>query len=279
MSTILKALRRLERERQPQPGKPLRDDVVALQPGEPQERPDRTLWWASRVGAALMLVLGGLWLTSGMREVDHETEETRAPTAFARPDARELASEAIEPGPARARRTPVGENPPSRRSQPPPQAVSGEMASPPKPAPAALERPSRLVARVPERSGPVTDRPHRLPDPEPLHAFEAPAVRVATPRPRAGGAGPREAVPAPLPAAFIPKPTAAKAPPAPEAHVDSTTWHPDTARRLAVVSTPGGAPVTLHEGDAIGELVILRIEPAAVIFLYEGREVTRRVGD
>ncbi len=88
------------------------------------------------------------------------------------------------------------------------------------------------------------------------------------------------AAPAPLPAALIAKPTAEpKAPPAPEAHVDSTTWHPDSTRRLAVVSAPGGAPVTLREGDAIGELVVLRIEPAAVVFLYKGREVSRRVGD
>jgi hypothetical protein len=48
---------------------------------------------------------------------------------------------------------------------------------------------------------------------------------------------------------------------------------------MAVVSLPGGAPLTLREGDAIGELVVLRIEPAGVVFLHKGREVSRRVGD
>jgi hypothetical protein len=123
-----------------------------------------------------------------------------------------------------------------------------------------------VAARAPERSDPVTERPHRLLDPEPLHAFEAPTARAATP----------EAAPSPEPEASAAKP---EAPPAPEAHVDSTTWHPDAARRLAVVSAPGGAPVTLREGDAIGELVVLRIEPATVVFLHKGREVSRRVGE
>jgi hypothetical protein len=271
VSTILKALRRIERERQPQPGKPLRDDVVALQSAEPQERPDRTLWWAGRVGPVLILVLGGLWLASGMREPGHETEEPTAPAAVARPDARALASEAVVPAPTRATRAdeepaPVPEILPSRRSSAPQRAVSGETTSPPKPAPAAVERPRRVAVRAPERSDAVTERPQRLPDPEPLHAFEAPTARAATP----------EAAPRPEREVSVAKP---KALPAPEAHVDSTTWHPDPARRLAVVSSPGGEPLSLREGDAIGELVVLRIEPAAVLFLYRGRELSRRVGE
>jgi hypothetical protein len=281
MSTILKALRRLEREKQPQTERPLRDDVVALHPGEPQEGPDRTLWWTSRVGVAFILVLGSLWLASGMREVGHESAGTRPLAEVARPDAR--VSGAVAPVPSRVRRAeeqpaPAAANLPSPRTPTPPRAVPGEM-TPAKSAPAALERPRRVAVRAPERSHPVAERPRRLPDPEPLHAFEAPTVRAATP-PRAGGAGPQEAALTPEPEAFVAKPIAEpKAPPGPEAHVDSTTWHPDAARRLAVVSTPDRGEVTLREGDAIGELVVLRIEPAAVVFLYEGREVSRRVGE
>ena len=185
MSTILKALRRLEREKQPQPGKPLRDDVVALQPGEPQEGPDRTLWWASRVGMPLILVLGGLWLAPGIREDGQKTEGTRAPTA-ARADAPVLASEAVVPVPPPARRVqeqaaPAAARPPARRTRAPQPTVSGKPTSPPKPAPAAVERPRPVAAPAPERADPVAERPHRLPDPKPLHAFEAQTARVAAP--------------------------------------------------------------------------------------------------
>jgi len=114
----------------------------------------------------------------------------------------------------------------------------------------------------------VAERPHRLPDPKPLHAFEAQTAQAAAP------------VAVPELEAFIARQTAEPiAPRGPQAQVESTTWHPVAGRRLAVISTPDREAVTLREGDAIGELVVLRIEPAAVVFLYDGREVSRRVGE
>lgn len=266
MSTILKALRRLEREKPPQQGKALRDDVVELRRDDPSEpHPDRALWWTGGAGAALALVLGSLWLASGVREI-HPPGGGEAPTAIARPAPR---PEAIPRPPS-----PLAEEPATRRVQTPPgmpetkPVPSAQKPSPPEPA-RRLE-PSRHPARAPERPGRMAELPQRLPDPEPLLAIEAPTSAPAAPE--VEDAAELEAV--------LVRPTAErKLPPAPEARVDSTTWHPDTARRLAVVSAPGAAPVTLHEGDAIGELVVLRIEPAAVVFLYQGREVHRRVGD
>jgi hypothetical protein len=114
-------------------------------------------------------------------------------------------------------------------------------------------------ARAPERTEPAA-RPYRLPDPEPLRAFAAPVPEAAPPAEAVG----RAAEPTALPAL--------------EAHVESTTWHPDPSRRRAVVSAGGRAAVTLREGDAIGELVVLRVEPSGVVFLYQGREITHRVG-
>jgi hypothetical protein len=259
VSTILKALRRLEREKQPEPGKALRDEVVAFLPGEPQEpHSDRRLWWAVAGGVAI-LVLGLLWVASGEREREAGARSAVVPAP--RP-------EAIAPAPAPAEEAPavpapVAEMPsPRTPSTPHPAPEAREPTS--SPAVARLDEPSSGAgARAPERAEPKA-RPYRLPDREPLQAFVAP-------------------VPAPVPEAAPPAEAVGRAaepaaPQAPEAHVESTTWHPDPSRRRAVVSAEGRAAVTLREGDAIGELVVLRVDPSGVVFLYQGREITRRVG-
>jgi hypothetical protein len=61
--------------------------------------------------------------------------------------------------------------------------------------------------------------------------------------------------------------------------VTRTLWHPDAGRRVAVLEVEGREdPVELREGDAVGDAVIRHIEPSAVVFLYRGVEVRRRVG-
>ncbi len=64
----------------------------------------------------------------------------------------------------------------------------------------------------------------------------------------------------------------------PDIFVSSTVWHPQQDRRIAKVTLAGGAPKELHEGDAIGPLVVSKIEPSGVIFLHAGVELRRRVG-
>jgi hypothetical protein len=259
VSTILKALRRLEREKQPEPGKALREEVVAFLPGEPQEpRSDRTLWWAGAGGAAI-LVLGLLWVASGEKEREAGARSAVAPAP--RP-------EAIAPAPAPAEGAPAVPVPvaevPSPRTPSTPHLAPAAPGPTSSPTMAGVAEPSSGAgARAPERAEPAA-RPYRLPDPEPLRASAAPL-----PAPVPEAAPPAEAVR-----------TAAEpaTPPAPEAHVESTTWHPDPTRRRAVVSAGGRAAVTLREGDAIGELVVLRVDPSGVVFLYQGREITRRVG-
>lgn len=252
MSTILKALRRLEREKQPEPGKALRDEVVAFLPGEPQApRSGRTLWWVGAGGAAI-LVLGLLWAVSVEREREVGARVAPAPLP-----------EAIAPAPAPTEEAlavpaPLAEVPSPRTPSTPRAPAPSEPTSSPTPA-GVDELSSSAGAGAPEPAEPAA-RPYRLPDPEPLRAFAAPVPEVA---PQAEPVG-RAAEPA--------------ASPAPEAHVESTTWHPDPSRRRAVVSAGGRAAVTLREGDAIGELVVLRVEPSAVVFLYQGREIARRVG-
>jgi hypothetical protein len=57
----------------------------------------------------------------------------------------------------------------------------------------------------------------------------------------------------------------------------STVWF-RSCRRLAKVTLAGGALRELHEGDAIGPLVVSEIEPSGVVFVRDGVELRRRVG-
>jgi hypothetical protein len=67
--------------------------------------------------------------------------------------------------------------------------------------------------------------------------------------------------------------------PVPEVFVARTVWHPVAERRMAEVEVRGRPePLRLHEGDAVGPLVVGRIEPSGVVFLHEEVEVRRRVG-
>lgn len=61
--------------------------------------------------------------------------------------------------------------------------------------------------------------------------------------------------------------------------VTQTVWHPDPERRSAVVEVGGSTvPLEVHEGDRVGELLLVRIKPSSVIFERDGVEIKRRVG-
>lgn len=257
MSTILKALRRLEGERRmAREGRALREEIVALRPGEvAAPRPARTFWWVGGVGLLLVaLMVGGLlWL--------RERPAARAPAPVARV---EPAAPAPEPA----------------RAAPEPPAAAPE----PAPAPPADRAPPIEIAAAPSPPAPAPDapvlagRPYRFPDPEPTPAFDAPPTRIA-PASEAAAVAVEPDVPPPPPRE--PRAGAAQParPPAPAARVERTVWHPDPTRRLAVVRAPGGgAPVTLREGDALGDLVVRRVEPSGVVFLYRGEELRVFVG-
>ena len=64
-----------------------------------------------------------------------------------------------------------------------------------------------------------------------------------------------------------------------EVVVTRTTWHPSAERRVAVVRGAGDSQEReVHEGDSVGSLQVLRIEPSDVVFLRQGVEVRQRVG-
>jgi len=67
--------------------------------------------------------------------------------------------------------------------------------------------------------------------------------------------------------------------PAPEVVVTRTIWHPSAERRVALVRGAGDSREReVHEGESVGSLQVLRIEPSDVVFLRQGVEIRQRVG-
>ncbi len=252
MSSILKALQRVEGERRraretaTTPGREFVSDSSA-NPAPPPRR--RTGLWlgatvaAFGVGVALATLL---W-----PRLDPAPSPERATTAP--PQARALG----EPRPAQA--------PPTR---PVPRErvalVPGERVAP---------VPRERAALVPPP--PAAERPDPTPAPPMLRAAR-PAPRPAPTRTQSPPAAPN---PEPAPSASPAPPDVALIPPMPPVRVEGTVWHPKAERRLATVRVDQGEPVQLHEGDAVGRLVVAEIEPSGVVFLHAGDRVRRAVGE
>jgi hypothetical protein len=65
----------------------------------------------------------------------------------------------------------------------------------------------------------------------------------------------------------------------PEILVTRTIWHPSAERRVALVRGAGDSKEReVHEGESVGSLQVLRIEPTGVVFLRNGEEIRERVG-
>lgn len=59
-----------------------------------------------------------------------------------------------------------------------------------------------------------------------------------------------------------------------------TVWHPKPERRTALLEAPGdAAPREYREGDLVGRLTLLRIEPSAVVFERGGVEIREKLTD
>lgn len=64
----------------------------------------------------------------------------------------------------------------------------------------------------------------------------------------------------------------------PGVRVEKIFWHPSAERRTALIEVNGGVE-EIHEGDAVGPLVVSTIEPSGVVFQHDGIEIRRRVGE
>ena len=307
MSTILKALQRVEDERPSggasAPRRALRSDFVP-EHSKPllrrsRQRAPRPWLWGS-AGAALLLAVLVWWRLPERSAPEREVAaEAESPARAAPPVARQREHVALAPGPvAEASAAPpatAAEPQPAAAAAPPPQPAlptdvaerlpplgttldapsTGTLApAPPEPSlPAAAPQLAAAVEPAPEAGAPepapvaVEAAPPPAPEPEPA------PVQATPPAPQARPAA------QPAPPAVAPKPAPPPAPSAPSVLVERTSWHPSAERRVAWVSVEGitGA-LELHEGDAVGALVVKEIRPSSVVFLHGADRLQRRVG-
>jgi hypothetical protein len=311
MSTILKALRRLEREKSARSDRSLGEEVANASPPAPSRRPARWLV-AGGVLAGALVIAAVVFLVLPSRD---EAEGG---------DPVEIAATPQNPSPARptaklrrrTARTPAasawGRELPARGTGAEARIVPhAQPAAPPELSPSALSSEVEVVKRIrpanpssepsaaeaapaeaPSRSQRATEQPAR-----PSGSAENPAARPK-PRSRRPAAPEAEksvqlasaapaAKPPPTPRAEPPPgpapPAAESEPilrsPVPTVYVERTIWHPMAERRVAVVALEGNdETLELHEGDAVGPLVVGKIEPSGVFFVHDGVELRRRVG-
>jgi len=205
-----------------------------------------------------------------------------------------VASEAKAPG---SRVPPRGSVPPSAgiaavnglvpesvvRSSPPPARASiipkKRYPSRAKPDPVVAAEAAPLVE--PDASLPK-EMSGGIPGPTPafLAAEESwddgfPAGAIADPPqsdPWAAGAA-RMPAPTPAPAKAAPRMASV-----PEVDVVRTVWHPQADRRTAEVRLDGSSEtLLLREGDELGPLLLVAIEPSGIVLHHDGEEMRRRI--
>ncbi len=316
MSTILKALRKVEEDRRPPEERPLREQVVAVEPGKPLVRGRRR--WPQHVLLGLLGAgLVGVFLWLGIQAPFGEPPRPRNADVAAPPPA---APEPATPADRDSARAPAvrAAPPPAPAPRPvlaarpstPPAVPSGrilgeglELADLPPDIPTVSARPPRKPATAPR---PEATPASRRPEPPLEEERRAPAL--------AGGVRPSDSAPAPAvePAAAAP-PTAeagaarrpdgvagavgARGAAEPDAdslhpHVGAppplpvvlrTRWHPRPGERAAWLAPgPGSreAAVSVGEGDRFLGLTVEEIEPSAVVFARgSGERIRRRVGE
>lgn len=245
MSTILKALRRLEEQKSHGAARPLRDEVVlAPKRGAAQGGLARAL-----VAAVVLAGSGTALLWSLRSEPEAETPavvEMTLPEVAAPPSATTTITVAA----------------------PAPDAPSAVVPVPPAPAEFEIVRPDATTVARP-----------LAPLPLPTIQREEVLAEVA---PRPAGRSvirppPEEYVEEPLeeaPTALESRPRAGAA-----VRVARTLWHPSPERRLAWVEIEGQTALReVREGERIGSYLVREIEPAGVVFRDGDIEMRREVG-
>jgi hypothetical protein len=318
MSTILKALRRLEKDKAPA-GRPLRDQVTREHDAAPAERRAPRRWpiLAGSVGAGVLAGLAVLLLffRGGSEPPAPEPAPPAAAPAVAPAPAPAAppaaASPSLDPAALRAKRRAMRQAALRAANPPAPPPVEGEVAAPPvepevapappgppPPAPdvAVIDRgapgpriaeeapavPSATATDSPPPPAPGSARPFNPADPDaPAGVAVAPAPAAPKPaaaEPASVSQPAKASKPAVDSAPAAPKPSRA-APAFPALRVERTTWHPSAARRVALVEIIDTGSREVREGDRVEGAVVLRIEPSGIVFEHAGREVRRKVGE
>jgi hypothetical protein len=308
MSTILKALRRLENDEASQREEQrvgLRENLVSS-PATPAPRRARAFVWLLAIpGAGLMGALVAALVIPMLLEGEPPLA-TPTPTAVPATSSPEPTEVARVAPPA-----PVIPEPARPRSSTPPQSVSAPSAPSPLPVrttivppPArarATSAPSPQPARTASASSPLPPAPPSVVAPRAQADSEQRLVAAAAPDPEPI---PRQVVEsAPLASVAAEESVPAKTQRLddtvrpieisddfavvqrtriPSVLVTQTIWHPRAERRIALIerldASDGDELLRMREGDRIGSLELVSIEPAGVVFVHDGIELRRRVG-
>ncbi len=277
MSTIMKALKRLEKDRVAERDRPLRDEVLASAPHRGSaggEGISRMILGAALGVLASAALLGG-WLfwgeDLGTRPVEIATPDPPAPPPLTL---------------AKATTLPAVVEPPAPRPAPPPTLRRPAPAAAP---PEVSARPAERVAVISETVKPQTEQVK-----PPIEPAASPVKEIRNEEPL------RPAAPEPVPVeveptleeekflvdALLEEAIAAEAERRIEARqvsvefsVQRTVWHPRAEQREAFIQIPPDESLQrVREGDVIGSAVVLSIEPAAVVLERDGVETRKRVG-
>lgn len=286
MSTILKALRRLEEDKRTQAAMSL--DEAVLDPARPA---GNRRGIGVSVAAGVMAALGVIaiaWSLSGL--LLPASEGAPAPLAPQR-DMQVAKREAAEPPKVPERIEDVPRPPPSDPIplKPSTAAARIEAFANPQKIRREMQRlaggPIERVDEPESRVSPVPDPAVRvvqkaaLPKPAP-----APVVEKSMPKAPPIPARPPAVVakapaPAPVSEPVADPPVAViQREPAPEIAVQEIIWHPNPARRVAIFEVDGAKSQRIGEGDQIAGFTVAEIGLSDVELVRNGVAVTRRIG-
>jgi hypothetical protein len=172
--------------------------------------------------------------------------------------------QASRPAPAAAEPEETG-----ARAEPPPEPASEPVVV------AVAPRPEPAVPELPAPSGPAPAREveHRATAPKPAHE-EAAAEESSKKPAKSNAVAARESEPGEAGSSEVARAEV------PGLRVEGTVWHPIAERRVATIEFERNAERReIHEGDAVGPLVVSEIEPSGVVFVHDGVEIRRRIGE
>jgi len=265
MSTILKALRRLEQDKAREQSQSLEENVAAP---EAHTRGRGSGWFLGFLALCILFgVAGGALLTrlwSSRDDGDRTAPVATAPRVVAAP----------APSEPELRRRPVElpTSPPAALSPESPEHGSRPSAQPSSPGREAVPRGDPPVA-VLRRAAPGEEE----------GGAELPRGEASA-QPAAASIARRLQRPEVEKAVLADRDQRGTAPivvraPVPDLSVSRTIWHPDSDRRAAVISVRGQPePLRLREGDSVGGLTVLEITPSGVNFDHDGVQLYKRVG-
>ncbi len=278
MSTILDALRKVQRERSAQaPPADLRGSVTSEAPSPARRRQRRSSGWIAALALILAAGVAGSWLYSSGRIyawLGGPAQEERLPTE-AELDALERETREQEAALARAESGAQGEVTPPPVPQAPPAetpeiaaerarleaAIANARAAQEAQREAERAQAEQMQAEAQAQAAAATPVP---PAPE-IQAAAPPPPAPAQPAPRKTVvAKPARTAAAPRPS---PEPAEASAPiqsAFPDVAVESIRWHPIPERRVASLRFERQNVPEAHEGDIVAGVQVHRIDPGAV---------------